>query len=364
MGITFGSIHAYTSSPLAIDSYTFKTFSEGWQTLIPSQAENAFDPEWTQKVAKSISKKTEAPILWFFEFDEEFIYFKLYQNGKQIAGYCGDGMTPSKNIFKVPAFIGYQEGNKRRLSTILGCGDVECQVALLEEYFGVCLLPFSEILVESPEELRRTRSDALYHEYAEAEKNLTGKRAPITAELVQELDGVGSESGIAYQFVSDDFHTFEKIRYSMYSAARITGYEKRLTCFSNGKFEFVDSDKLPLREGGKWYALSYPWDDIRYKVGDYPNRSIVFSKYAPPAYTGKTLTPPRGFHALGFDGKKRLILSDDHDVILIMNEEFQIIAKIRLKGFVDAVDGDYILTTQERQMIYGTIRVYRLCDKT
>ncbi len=363
MGTTFGSIHVYTSAPVLADTYAFESFSTGWQTLIPANQEDAFDPEWLQKAAKAISKKTEAPVLWFFEFDGDFIYFKFYLGGKQVASFCGDGMTPSKNMFKIPSLVGYEDGNKRRLSAILGCGDVDMQIALLEEFFGVCLLPFSEMLMESPEELKKIRGDAFYREFAEAEKALTGKRAPITAELVQEIDGVESEIGISYQFVSNDFHTFEKVRYSVYSEARIKGYEQKWSCFQNGKFEFVDSDKLPPREGGKWYALLHPCEDIRYKKEYYPDR-VTFSKYAPSAFAGKTLTPPRGFYVCGFDSKNRLVLHDERGTIAVMDEEMKIIAKVRLRGYIAEMAEDYILTTQERQTIYGTIRVYRLCEKT
>lgn len=363
MGTTFGSVHIYTSVSVSIDSYAFESFSEGWQTLMPAQAESAFDFEWMQRTARAISKRTEAPVLFFFEFDGDFICFKFYQNGKQIAGYGGDGMTPSKNIYKIPALIGFEDGNKRHLSAILGCGNVDDRIALLEEFFGVCLLPFPEIFAESPEDLKRTRGDALYRRFAEAEKALIGKRAPIVAELIKEIDGVERGCGISYQFVSDDLCTFEKIRYSVYSAAHIKGYEERLGCFQNGKFEFVDSDKLPPRDGGKWYLLSNPWEDIRYKHEYYPDR-IIFSRYAPPAYAGKILTPLRGFYACGFDGKNRLVLHDERGTIAIMNEEMKIIAKVRLKGYIVAMDGDYILTTQEGKTIYGTIRVYRLCEKT
>ena len=69
MGTTFGSVHIYTSVSVSIDSYAFESFSEGWQTLMPAQAESAFDFEWMQRAAKAISKRTEAPVLWFFEFD-------------------------------------------------------------------------------------------------------------------------------------------------------------------------------------------------------------------------------------------------------------------------------------------------------
>jgi hypothetical protein len=46
-----------------------------------------------------------------------------------------------------------------------------------------------------------------------------------------------------------------------------------------------------------------------------------------------------------------------------MNEEMKMIAKLRLKGYIIGSDGDYILTAQDRKTIYGTIRIYRLCEK-
>ena len=62
--------------------------------------------------------------------------------------------------------------------------------------------------------------------------------------------------------------------------------------------------------------------------------------------------------------KNRLVLHDEHGTIAIMNEEMKMIAKLRLKGYIIGSDGDYILTAQDRKTIYGTIRIYRLCEKT
>ena len=56
---------------------------------------------------------------------------------------------------------------------------------MLEEYFGVCLEVFFDLL-DMPQDLIRTRSDEKYRAYLEEERRFTGKDAGIYVELTEE----------------------------------------------------------------------------------------------------------------------------------------------------------------------------------
>ena len=84
----------------------FKSLSEGWQTYIPDvEPENPLD---FQKLAKRISKSTDAPVMWFYIFDSDAIYFQFYINGKRAASYAQGDPMGCKNLYGIPAMVGYE----------------------------------------------------------------------------------------------------------------------------------------------------------------------------------------------------------------------------------------------------------------
>jgi hypothetical protein len=84
--------------------------------------------------------------------------------------------------------LGYGDGYKKRLSNILNCDDADEKTGLLEEYFGVCLLPFEEYFSDCSM-LKRQKGTTLYSEFIEKEKAVSGKKAPMSLGLVAEYKG-------------------------------------------------------------------------------------------------------------------------------------------------------------------------------
>ena len=174
IGITIGSVHIY--SPSMVDTLPgFRRFSEGWQTYTPENVPDG--PFLYQKLAKEISQRVDALVLWSCIFDSEDIMIEFYKNGKKAASYFSSDASNCKNLYTIPSLVEYSTGQKRRLSKVISCADIEYQLQLLEEYFGVCLSPFPELLEEDPNALSRIREDRLYQSYL-AEKKAHGKERP------------------------------------------------------------------------------------------------------------------------------------------------------------------------------------------
>ena len=156
MGTTFCSIHIYSDVPPQGQEGAFRCLSPGWQTWVPS-CEDPNDPLQTQKTARRISKRTGAPVLWFYEFDEAVLCMKFYVGGRQVAFWSGDEINRNHLVSRIPELVGYPPNEKRRLSRILKCRDVGLQIRLLEEFLGVCLLPNRELMLRDPQALARQR---------------------------------------------------------------------------------------------------------------------------------------------------------------------------------------------------------------
>ena len=364
MGTTFCSIHVYSADPVVYRDYRFCSFSHGWQTYMPED-EGFLDPEQTQKFARKISEAVNAPVLWFYIVDTEWLCLKFYLRGKQLAGYSGEECTPNKNLYQIPQLIGYGDGHKHHLSKIFKCTDIDLQVELLEEFLGVCLLPFPELLDEDPQALSKVRGDTLFRKYAEQEKELTGKRSAIQVELVQELPGLLYEedwNGEWFEKEECEYLPHFKKHYYLYFKAKWTGISGVPVCFRDGMIAFISCEEMKREGADKPYPHRYIGDNALYESENFPNR-LIFSDSAPAPFAGKTMKLLRGWYGLGFDAKNRLVLYDDKSTLAITDDNMQIIAKRRLKGKIRDIDGDYILTVEEKGGIGGIIRVYRICDR-
>lgn len=344
MGTTFASIHVYGNDDIEDSSLEFRSFSDGWQTCITDLSDNA-----GLKDAKRISKKTDAPVLWFFVNDSDYIDFEFFVKGKLAAKYS---MT-SKNLYGIPGLIGLGEGNKRRLSNILQVADADVKIALLEEYFGVCLLPFPECFA-IPQVLKRERSDRLYLEYTKKNKEIMKAGASIAANIVAEYDGklfanvfgeheTVKEHCFLYGYKEDN-DDLEPVRFCGNELEPITFEEFNKNRIPNQRKQ----DKFEMKYGGIC--------------------SVTFKDKAPVAYIGKTMNLPDGYFPFEFDSKERLILFSDRG-IAVVNKDLEIIAKISLKGDVDDMVDDYILTTTGGSFFAymyepkAKIRIYHLTDK-
>lgn len=364
MGITFCSIHIYCSESVNLKDFEFQCFSQNWQTLLRS--EEFTDPDETKEAAKTISKLVNDPVLWFYEFDDDYIYLKLFSRGKLVSSYSGDGMYRNKNLSQIPQLIAHDDGGSRRLLKILRCQDVDFQVNLLEEYFGVCLLPLSDMLDNERHLLSRRRDDKLYKAYIAEEMALAEKHAVVRVELVQEIDGLLYDADWHHEWFSEKearsfgyLPCFRKYYYLHYPA-RITGVSSVPVHFCDGRIYFISHEEMARDGADQPYHSRHTGDNPYYEHEYYPNK-IIFSDSGPAAYRGKEMLLPHGMYGLGFDSKERLILWNRKSTFAIVNESLCIIAKKKLKGTIFDIDCDYILTVEEKG-IFGKIRVFRICD--
>ena len=302
-------------------------------------------------------------MLYFWEFDSDEFGFVLFHNGKQITVFSTESFSEPKGLFKLPPLIGYAQGNKQRLSRILSCPDMEHLIAMLEEYFGVCLEIFYDLL-DTPEELVRTRDEKRYRAYLEEEKRFSGKNAPIGLELKEELFGKAEyHAGFgdfgnskAHIFYLAQFHTLEEKREPLPAFA-----------FQNGKL--IPADESTIRAA----EVKKPFENPYFQVEYYPKMKVSFTELAPQAFHGKVFHAfPRGYFPYAFDESDRLILDNGRGGVAFMNDDGELLAKCSMKGsLMDYRDG-YFLTDSTPILApwgwgfnpQGTLRIYRIVERT
>ena len=106
----FDCVHIYTEESISVDG--FSSFSDNWLTCTT-------DIDYYE--ARKMSKKLNKPVLYFYCNSDEVFDMCFFLDGKTVVKYCNDGLGGNKGIFKLPSLVGYREGNKRRLSSILAC---------------------------------------------------------------------------------------------------------------------------------------------------------------------------------------------------------------------------------------------------
>ncbi len=350
MGTSFASIHIFDNKEFQTSYCEFRSFSDGWQTCITDFSDK--DLEYSLKVAKLISKQTSSPVLYFYIFDSEYIYFEFLQNGKIVARYSDDEFSTNKNLYGIPTLLGYGDGYKKRLSKILNCDDADEKTGLLEEYFGVCLLPFSECFSDIAT-LKRTKDDKLYNEFVEKEKAIYGKNASIVLELVAEYKG---------KIFWDYFGSFTQKEHCY-----LFGYESERAELTPVRFCGEQLEAISEEEFNQNRILlnhEYEFCKIEYGITCY----AMFNDSAPKQYANKKMKLPNHLYPLGFDTKNRLVLMGGQK-IYIADEDMKIIAKSSIKG--DCVDmiGDFVLTASGDSFCgyeydpKATVRIYRLNEK-
>lgn len=362
MGTTFSSIHVY--SPYEIKNFpNFHSFSAGWQTYMPT--EEPEDPFAFRALAKKISRSIDAPVLCFFIFDSESILFEFYKNGKKVSAYSQADTNGCKNLYGIPALVGYESGQKKRLSPILSCADVDFQIELLEEYFGVCLLPFLEIFEEDPNALSRVRDEKRYLAYLEEEKKLTGKQSPIKAELISEQAGKLFGHKIddkEWRFYTPGHYYFG---YDTY-ASNLEDGALRPVRFEQGELVAITQEEF---DAAPKALCQDSRGDERFSVEYYPVYKIHFTDKAPEGFKNKTLVTPRGVYFFCFDEKGRVILSNERNGIAVVDDTLKVIAKIRIKGEAVQIADGYILAAGGESFFAhcynpnNAVRIYRMYDK-
>lgn len=332
MGTTLTSIHIYKNPAFVDCDYSFHSFSPNWLTCVDDFSKKNRD--YTYKTAQSISKKIDAPVLHFGVFDSEMLWFDFFCNGKVVARYSDEEFVINKKLNDIPALIGYDDGQKKRLSSLLCCSDIDFKIAMLEEYFGVCLL-FHPELLDKPEMLLRERDDKLYQKYHAEEKALTGKAAPISLNLIAEypgklfLEAFGKQDTIKPHFFlhgytsEDDWNEDRDL-----TPVRFTG-----TSLEASSFHVFEQDRVP-RE----------FKDPRFQIHYKTSYQVTFSEECPADYRGKTMILPNGFYPVEFLPSGELLLQGNHRVY-VADHTLMIIAKLTIKGDIADVLGTHILTT-------------------
>lgn len=330
MGTSLSSIHIFGDCAPIDCGFSFRSFSQNWQTCIDDFSEGT--PDYPYTAAKLISKHTDAPVLYFGVFDSEMIWFAFFRNGKVISRYSDDAFVSNKKLFDIPSLIGYGDSQKKRLSSILNCPDIDFKIQMLEEYLGVGLLYLPDIS-DVPEILHRERSDTLYRKYQEAEKALTGEAASIRLNLIAEYPGK-----LFFDFF-DRIHLVSiKPHHFLYGYTQDHSNDLTPVVFTGKNLEPTNlstfsQDRIRLGH-----------EDPRFQMHYGTPCKVTFSHDCPPAYRGKTMTLPRGFYPGNFTKTNDLLLQGKQR-IYVADSTLKIIAKLSIKGEVADIIDDYILTT-------------------
>lgn len=329
MGTSLSGIHIFSDSAPVDCGYGFRSFSPNWQTCVDDLSEK--EPDEIYQAARFISRHTDAPVLHFGVFDSEMIWFEFLRGGKVVSRYSDDEFVSNKKLFDIPQMTGYGDGQKRRLSSILQCADIDLKIAMLEEYLGVCLLFVPEISDE-PEMLRRERGDRLYQEYLVQEKALTGKAAPIHLNLIAEYPGK-----LFWDFAGRNYLGIIKPHCFLYGYAQDDTYELLPVRFTGKNLEPLD---LPTFSRDRIRRADDPYFLMEYGTPD----KVTFSDACPPAYRGKTMAMPNGFYPAGFTKADELLLEGNHR-ICVVDAGLKVIARLSIKGDIADILDDGILTT-------------------
>ena len=344
MGLSLTSIHIYGDSVPADCGFNFRSFSENWFTCIdPLPCEEMKN---TYSAARKLSKKTSSTVLWFYLLDSDVIWMTFFKDGKAAASYTNDGYTPGKKLFSIPALVGYEEGNKKRISNILAAPTTETLIALLEEFLGVDLL-FEPYLLETDQNLSRTRGDTLYKQHMEEEKRLSGKNSPFTFDLVAEYNTV---------LYPQKKHIFQRLDLD----------ENEKEVYSPVQFTGPALEPCDLETFRKAESTSST-DDPRFKFTFGHRCKVTFTEQAPSEYRGQTWDLPNGCFAYEFLPTGELILLGNRRLIILDHTE-TVLAKFTHKGDVMEIRDNYVLLATDSFGFYGyqpnaKIFIYKLSRK-
>ena len=351
MGTTLSSIHVYSERMVRVNGLEFQSFSVGWHTYIGKLSDNV--PQVSVNEAKLISKKICFPVLHYYIHDSEYIEFRFFRGGKCTVLYSDDEFIKNKNICKIPELIGYGDEYKKRLEDILDCSDADEKTRLLEEFFGVCLLPDEEH-ISDPYWLRRERGDKLYAKYLKEQENISGEKAPISLKLVVEAKGKLYKGRFGDHSQKEHCYLFGYERKGSDELRPVRFVGDGLEPISTEEF---DRGRSPITACNSFFDID--WETAN---------GIIFNDKAPHPYRNKSVKLPGGTYPFGFDTSNNVILAQKGK-IAIMNEELKIIAKCSIKGEPADMVGNYILTTTGLSFcgyVYdplSTVRIYKLLEK-
>lgn len=329
MGTSLSSIHVFSNVVPSDCGFSFRSFSSNWQTCVDDFSEEM--PDYAYKAAKIISKHTDAPVFHFGVFDSEMIWMNVLRAGKVVSRYSDDEFVSNKKLYDIPALIGYGDGQKKRLSSLLSCSDIDLKISMLEEFLGVCLL-YQPDVSDDPGVFRRERSDTLYRGYQKEEKMLTGKAAPISLNLIAEYPGK-----LFWDFFGCNHLYMRKPHCFLYGYANDDSHNLKPVRFTGKCLEKIDSITFSQDR------IHWKYEDPRFKMHYGTLCKVTFSDDCPLAYRGKTMTLPNGFYPQDFTNTDELLLQGNHR-IYVLDAALKIIAKLSIKGDIADIVDDHILT--------------------
>ena len=342
MGLSLTSIHIYSDSVPADCGFNFRSFSENWFTCIdPLPCEEMKN---TYSAARKLSKKTSATVLWFYLFDSDMIWMTFFKDGKTAASYTNDGFTPGKKLFSIPALVGYEDGNKKRISNILACPDVLLKIEMLEEFFGVDLL-FEPYLLETDQNLSRTRGDTLYKQYIQEEKPQSHRKPLMALKCIVKFPGKLYDHYFEGRWPSEKHYFLLQTKQEDGSAPYVP------VRFTGAGFEPCDPNHFensapPRFNNDPRFRIAFSADNGRGKV------HVEFTDQAPALFQGKAFPLPAGYFPADFLPTGEFLLSG-HNRLAVVNSEKAVLANPTFKGeLVDILDG-HIVTTTGHSFYYG-----------
>jgi len=352
MGISLTGIHVYGSSAPERCGFSFHSYSENWFTCTDDFSD--VSPGDAYNAARKISTTVSAPVLFYQIEDADTVFLAVFTNGKLAARYADDECITNKKARGIPAILGLGDSEGKQFSHILLCPDAERKTAMLEEFFGVCLLYLPEFR-DCPELLFRRRGDTLYCQYREEEKALTGKAAPYRAVLTEEYPG----KLFFHDFGAEKTKKEHCFLYGYASEDRLEDRPLTPVYFAGPCLEAADPKAF--REG----RTPLQNRDSRFQMEYGTKTAVTFSAECPDSYVGKRMTLPAGFRPIGFlptgvlilEGKNRIFLTDD---------TLKIIAELSIKGEIADITGDYVLTVSGDSFCGyayergAKIRIYRI----
>lgn len=336
MGTTLNSLHIYSNETISSTYGSFRSFSIGWQTWL-SENESLFNENLRTK-AKILSKSITAPVLLFEIYDSDEIILEIYVSGKRAVHINTFLFWQSKGMFKVPALIGYpQSGFKNRLSQIFSCPDAEDLTEMLEEYLGVCLLVFPELVNETPDLLQRVRKDDKYKSYMKEISKTKGKYAPIQVKLISTIPGKVFKKRFG-EWNEELYYGYYYYGYGTPEHKEDGNYLQTVK-FEKGNLIPVEEANIP--------RVPFSVDKFRhFEITEhYPRTEVKFSDTAPINYRGRSMVMPSGYFPFDFNTQNQLLVSNLRNSIALLSEEGSIIAKCSVMGCPDAYSEDYLLTS-------------------
>lgn len=147
MGMTFTTMCVWGAEraaimPLLAATDTVREQNAPWLTVLPSHETEDHNWERLEKVAKKLTKQSDAAALLFYYFDDDMFQCAFYRNGKKVAA-CESDQSWAKLGKALSEHFG-DDAPIKAFRLAPKCNGLEEQIQLLEETVGAALYEFPE----------------------------------------------------------------------------------------------------------------------------------------------------------------------------------------------------------------------------